>query len=77
MVLYDCPDTMHSYLHRVGRTARAGRGGKATSFVLAKDMPLIHKLQVRVTSVSATHTYPLCACGVLFIRAMCVLIMPV
>lgn len=35
VVNYDCPRTVETYLHRVGRTARAGRSGLAVT--LAED----------------------------------------
>lgn len=34
---FDLPDTPSAYVHRVGRTARAGASGTALSFVLAGD----------------------------------------
>jgi ATP-dependent RNA helicase DDX47/RRP3 len=34
---YDLPDTDATYVHRVGRTARAGKSGKAISFVTQLD----------------------------------------
>ncbi|MCR2043614.1 DEAD/DEAH box helicase [Anaerosalibacter massiliensis] len=39
---YDIPQDEEYYVHRIGRTARAGRSGKAFSFVAGKD---IHKLR--------------------------------
>ena len=39
---YDIPQDDESYVHRIGRTARAGRSGKAFSFVVGRD---IHKLK--------------------------------
>jgi superfamily II DNA/RNA helicase len=37
VVNYDVPEDPLLYFHRVGRTARAGRGGKAFSFVTRDD----------------------------------------
>jgi superfamily II DNA/RNA helicase len=45
VVNYHLPETMQSYLHRVGRTARAGRGGVVINFVTARDRPLVRKLE--------------------------------
>lgn len=33
------------YVHRVGRTARAGRGGLAISLITQNDVELIHKIE--------------------------------
>lgn len=40
---YDIPQDEEYYVHRIGRTARAGKSGKAFSFVSGKE---IHKLRV-------------------------------
>lgn len=34
IINYDIPDDPHMYFHRIGRTARAGKKGKAITFVL-------------------------------------------
>lgn len=39
---YDVPQDEEYYVHRIGRTARAGRSGKAFTFVVGRD---IHKLK--------------------------------
>ena len=36
---YQCPEDEKTYLHRVGRTARAGAKGIAITFVDWDDMP--------------------------------------
>jgi ATP-dependent RNA helicase DeaD len=37
VINYDIPQIPEDYVHRIGRTARAGREGSAISFVLPKD----------------------------------------
>ena len=39
VINYDIPQIPEDYVHRIGRTARAGREGCAISFVLPKDRP--------------------------------------
>lgn len=42
--LYDVPVDTEAYIHRSGRTARAGKSGTAISFVTPKDKPTLHKI---------------------------------
>ena len=44
VVNYHLPKEMESYLHRVGRTARAGRTGLVVNFVTERDAPLLNQL---------------------------------
>ena len=44
VINYHLPQQMENYLHRVGRTARAGRPGLVVNFVTERDAPLINKL---------------------------------
>lgn len=37
----DFPQTVQSYIHRIGRTGRAGRQGKAITFVNSEDAPYL------------------------------------
>jgi len=39
VINYDCPDDEKTYVHRIGRTARAGRTGTAVTLVDWKDIP--------------------------------------
>ncbi|KAG0211941.1 RNA helicase [Mortierella sp. NVP41] len=48
VVLYDFPVTIVDYLHRVGRTARGGRGGRATSLVGRKDRNMAERIMVGI-----------------------------
>ena len=45
VVNYDVPRRSDDYIHRVGRTARAGRGGRAISLVTQYDVELVHTIE--------------------------------
>ncbi|KAI8909928.1 P-loop containing nucleoside triphosphate hydrolase protein, partial [Powellomyces hirtus] len=45
VILFDFPQTAIDYLHRVGRTARNGAKGRATSIVAKKDRKLAEKIE--------------------------------
>ncbi len=44
VINYDMPRTADVYLHRIGRTARAGKKGNAISIVEAHDQPMIDRV---------------------------------
>jgi ATP-dependent RNA helicase RhlE len=51
VINYHMPQQMENYIHRVGRTARAGREGLVVNFVTQRDQPLVEQLKsVRSTS---------------------------
>lgn len=53
--------THHALLHahcRVGRTARAGRQGRAVSFVTQYDVDLVHKIEALIGHQLAAHEMP-------------------
>lgn len=41
IINFDVPKSPKDYVHRVGRTARAGRGGQSLTFVTQYDLNLI------------------------------------
>ena len=43
---YDFPNTLETYTHRIGRTARAGKSGRAISFIDIRDMDLFEELKI-------------------------------
>lgn len=45
VINYDIPRYPRDYVHRVGRTARAGRGGMSISFITQNDIDLIHEIE--------------------------------
>ncbi len=48
VVNYDIPRDPDDYIHRVGRTARAGRKGDAVTFVGQRDVDLVLAIEQRV-----------------------------
>ncbi len=59
---YDLPNIPETYVHRIGRTGRAGANGNAISFVDAEENEYlldIHKLIKRTIPIVDDHPYPL------------------
>ncbi|WAC40968.1 DEAD/DEAH box helicase [Pedobacter sp. SL55] len=59
---YDLPNIPETYVHRIGRTGRAGANGTAISFVDAEENEYlldIHKLIKRTIPIVENHPYPL------------------
>ncbi|KAF2656187.1 ATP-dependent RNA helicase DBP8 [Lophiostoma macrostomum CBS 122681] len=48
VINYDIPRDPDDYIHRVGRTARAGRVGTSVTLVGQRDVDLIHAIEERV-----------------------------
>jgi len=45
VVNYDLPEKTEDYVHRVGRTARAGKSGKAISFVMPSQIRTLRQIE--------------------------------
>ena len=45
VINYDLPRNVEDYVHRIGRTGRAGATGTALSFAAAKDAPLVKRIE--------------------------------
>ena len=45
MVNYDCPISIQEYIHKIGRTARAGGHGEASTFLTSGDSHLFYDLK--------------------------------
>lgn len=52
VVNWDMPNEPEEYTHRVGRTARAGKGGVAVSFVTERDEERVLKIEERIRRLS-------------------------
>jgi Superfamily II DNA and RNA helicases len=48
VINFDVPRNPDDYVHRVGRTARAGRNGEATTLVGQRDVELVLAIEQRV-----------------------------
>jgi ATP-dependent RNA helicase RhlE len=48
VINYDAPEDDNSYVHRVGRTARAGRGGQGVTFVLPTQQGDVSRMASRL-----------------------------
>lgn len=49
VINWDLPDEPEEYTHRVGRTARKGKGGVAVSFVTERDEERVAKIEARIS----------------------------
>ena len=45
VINYDLPDVPETYVHRIGRTARAGAGGSAIAFCTPEDRGLLRDIE--------------------------------
>ncbi|KAJ8286327.1 hypothetical protein GJAV_G00037210 [Gymnothorax javanicus] len=53
VINFDLPASVDSYIHRVGRTARADSQGTALSFVSNTELPLLSKIEDELTGENA------------------------
>jgi ATP-dependent RNA helicase RhlE len=60
VVNYDLPNVPESYVHRIGRTARAGASGLAVSFCTSEEIKLLRAIErlikIRIPALSADGT---------------------
>jgi ATP-dependent RNA helicase DDX49/DBP8 len=45
VINYEVPANPTDYIHRIGRTARAGRGGLSLSIVTEKDLEIVKSIE--------------------------------
>ncbi|MEO0630692.1 MAG: DEAD/DEAH box helicase, partial [Planctomycetota bacterium] len=58
VINYDLPEDIELYVHRIGRTARAGSGGTAWSFVEPAQGPLLTDIENHVNAEIPKLEYP-------------------
>lgn len=64
VVNYELPNEPETYVHRIGRTGRAGASGKAFSFCTADEVPYLNSIQKLIAKnvpVVDNHPFPLTA----------------
>ena len=54
VINHDVPAVPRNYVHRVGRTARAGRLGRAVTLISQFDVALVHQIE-EITGVEMTE----------------------
>jgi superfamily II DNA/RNA helicase len=54
VILYDSVPHLNAYIHKVGRTARAGRAGTAISFLEQKEIYFFKKMMAQIKTSNAT-----------------------
>jgi len=55
VINFDMPEDVDTYIHRVGRTARAGQSGTAITFVSQYDIEMFDQLQKRFGTALRRH----------------------
>jgi len=59
VVNYDLPHVPESYVHRIGRTARAGADGTAIAFCTPEDRPLLRDIERTIRMAIPVTVHPL------------------
>ncbi len=62
VIQFDLPEVPETYVHRIGRTGRAGLGGTAYSFCCGEEYPLLRDIQKLIRKdlpVEKDHPYPM------------------
>ena len=54
VINYDFPQSTTAYIHRCGRTGRAGSSGKAITFWTESDIPFMRNIVNIITSSGGT-----------------------
>ncbi|MDE3021054.1 MAG: DEAD/DEAH box helicase [Pseudomonadota bacterium] len=58
VINFDLPRDTENYVHRIGRTGRAGASGMAISFVSVKDQDLVRRIERYIGQRIKTHVVP-------------------
>lgn len=62
VVNWDMPNEPEEYTHRVGRTARRGKGGVAVSFVTERDEERVKNIEERISECLPCRPFSFAGC---------------
>lgn len=58
VINYDVPNEKDSYVHRIGRTGRAGNGGKAITLVTSEDIMSLYEIEEHIGAMIPEEDLP-------------------
>ncbi len=58
VINYDLPETPEIYVHRIGRTARAGASGASISFCSAEERPYLKRIEKLIRQTVKVQQLP-------------------
>lgn len=58
VINYDVPNEKDSYVHRIGRTGRAGNGGRAITMVTSEDIMSLYEIEEHIGAMIAEEDLP-------------------
>ena len=58
VINYDIPEEPESYVHRIGRTSRMGRKGKAITFVTSQELHMLENIEQWARTTIELRTLP-------------------
>mgnify|MGYP001144269495 CR=1 FL=1 len=58
VINYQLPADPADYVHRIGRTARAGKSGISISIVTERDIDIVHSIETRIGKQMEEYSIP-------------------
>ncbi|MFN7302109.1 MAG: DEAD/DEAH box helicase [Bacteroidia bacterium] len=58
VINFEIPEVAETYVHRIGRTGRAGKGGIAISFCTDEEMPYVRSIQKLINKSIPSFQHP-------------------
>lgn len=58
VINYDVPEDKDSYVHRIGRTGRAGNTGRAITFVTGEDLMTLYEIEEHIGALISEEAFP-------------------